>query len=54
MWYHLVKHLPKEIDIIGFWPEEDLDKFKDLTVKSAAEQDNESFEEEWAEFQKIQ
>ena len=40
----MVKHLSKEIDILGFWKEEDLDKFKDLTVKSAAEQDKESFQ----------
>jgi hypothetical protein len=32
----MVRHLSKEIDIIAFWPEEDLDRFKDLTVKSAA------------------
>lgn len=40
----MVNHLSKDIDIIGFWPESDLDKFKDLTVKCAAEMDNESFE----------
>jgi hypothetical protein len=32
----MVLHFSKDIDIIGFWPEEDLEKFKDLTVKSAA------------------
>jgi hypothetical protein len=35
----MVKYLSKDIDILGFWPEKDLDKFRDLTVKSAAEQD---------------
>ena len=49
----MVEHLPKEIDIIGFWPEEDLDKFKDLTVKCAAENNKNSFEEEWAAFSEI-
>ena len=46
-------HLPKEIDIIGFWKEEELDKFNDPTVKSAAIKDKEGFEEEWALFSKI-
>ena len=45
-----MEHLPKDINIIGFWPEEDLDKFKDLTVKPAALMDKESFEEEWVDF----
>jgi hypothetical protein len=39
VWYHMVHHLSKDIDILGFWSDEDLEKFNDKTIKSAANLD---------------
>lgn len=50
-WYQMIKNFPKECDIICFWPQQQLDTFKDLTVISAAQIDIKSFEGEWKQFE---
>jgi hypothetical protein len=42
-WFQMIKSFPKECDIACFWPEEELNTFKDLTVISAAGLDLKSF-----------
>jgi hypothetical protein len=44
LWYQMIKHFPKECDIACFWSQEELEEFKDNTVKSAAQIDLDAFE----------
>jgi hypothetical protein len=53
-WYQMIRNFPKECDIACFWSEEELEKFKDKTVKSAAEIDAAAFEREWSAFVELQ
>lgn len=44
IFYEMVQHMPKDIDVALFWDEEELDLLKDKTVKCAAAIDLKSFE----------
>jgi hypothetical protein len=46
-WFEMVRRFPKECDVAFFWSPEELDSFKDKTLKRSAELDRRSFEEEW-------
>lgn len=46
-WYQMVKRFPQECDVVFFWSSEELDSFKDKTLRKSAELDRISFEEEW-------
>lgn len=46
----MVKRFPQECDVVFFWSSEELDSFKDKTLKKSAELDRISFEEEWKQF----
>lgn len=42
--------MSKDIDILCFWSEAEIDLFRDKTIRKAAKLDLESFEDEWKQF----
>lgn len=42
--------MSKDIDILCFWSEAEIDLFRDKTIRKAATLDLESFEDEWKQF----
>lgn len=36
IFYDMIQHMPKDIDVLFFWSEDEQDLFIDQTVKSAA------------------
>ena len=47
IFYEMVQHMSKEIDIACFWDEKEIDSFKDQCMRTAARIDLEAFEHEW-------
>lgn len=43
IFYDMIQHMPKDIDVLFFWSESEQDQFIDKTVKSAAMLDIKSF-----------
>ena len=39
IFYHMVQHMSKEIDIACFWPAEEIDLFRDKLMKTAVRLD---------------
>jgi hypothetical protein len=46
----MAKHFSKEIDIISFWNQEELELFVDRSVEKAAKMERCHFEEEYSRF----
>jgi hypothetical protein len=46
----MAKQFSKDIDIISFWNEEELDNFVDKSVIKAAKKERNYFEGEWKRF----
>lgn len=44
IFYEMIQHMSKDIDVAYFWPKEELDLFKDPIVKGLVEKDLKSFE----------
>ena len=54
VFYQMLEHMSKNIDICCFWSEQELDMFRDPTIKTTALKELELFEKEWDSFSKIQ
>jgi hypothetical protein len=46
----MVKQFSKEIDIVSFWPQEDIDLFVDKSIIKATTKERDHFADEWKRF----